>query len=154
MSKLPREDDAISEVEVEPVSGEDPDFPDDDSSMFEVNVRETNEMKISKNEQPAQCPSPQSEAFAAVPPIEVIDAEETFQAEESYDDPLQIKEDLRSSFCRECGARVVIGDIFCVECGAALDEAVIEVSIEYHCRQCGETVCEGDVFCLNCGSVQ
>jgi len=74
--------------------------------------------------------------------------------EESPDDPLQIKDDLISSHCCECGARVAIGDVFCVECGAGLDENENQESEKPNCGQCGQGVNLGDVFCLNCGSVQ
>jgi CheY-like chemotaxis protein len=74
--------------------------------------------------------------------------------DENTDDLLQIKAELISKKCPECRARVVIGDVFCIECGAALDEAVIKPRKDLSCEQCGQELHSGDVFCLNCGAVQ
>src|SRR5262249_33163287 len=117
----------------------------------EVKVRDTGEIKVSKNEPPPNGLQPQDDHIHAHP-IEMTESEE--EIHESTDDPLRIKESLFSTYCGDCGARVVIGDIFCVECGAALDEALIRTSTGTHCEQCGESIIEGDIFCLNCGAVQ
>lgn len=74
--------------------------------------------------------------------------------EDNPDDPLHIKDQLSAVPCRECGSTVMTGDVFCVECGAAIDEAVVRTPGESCCAQCGQAINSGDVFCLNCGAVQ
>ena len=70
------------------------------------------------------------------------------------EDPLQIKHSLNSIACQECGADVLPEDVFCIECGAAVDKTAIYVPESNTCNGCGQTVSLGDVFCLNCGMVQ
>lgn len=70
------------------------------------------------------------------------------------EDPLQIKHSLNSIACQECGADVLPEDIFCIECGAAVDKTAVHVPETSNCSGCGQTVSFGDVFCLNCGMVQ
>ncbi len=70
------------------------------------------------------------------------------------EDPLQIKHSLNSIACQECGADVLPEDIFCIECGAAVDKTAVHVPESSCCSGCGQTVSFGDVFCLNCGMVQ
>lgn len=73
--------------------------------------------------------------------------------EESADDPLQIVDTLTSAQCRECGAVISNTDVFCVECGAAVEEMITEPREQSNCEQCGDIINQGDVFCLNCGAV-
>lgn len=70
------------------------------------------------------------------------------------EDPLQIKHSLNSIACQECGADVLPEDVFCIECGAAVDKTAVHVPETSNCSGCGQTVSFGDVFCLNCGMVQ
>ncbi|MBK7992645.1 MAG: response regulator [Blastocatellia bacterium] len=70
------------------------------------------------------------------------------------EDPLQIKHSLNSIACQECGADVLPEDVFCIECGAAVDKTAVHVPETSICSGCGQTVSFGDVFCLNCGMVQ
>ncbi|MFY9227244.1 MAG: response regulator [Blastocatellia bacterium] len=70
------------------------------------------------------------------------------------EDPLQIKHSLNSIACQECGADVLPEDVFCIECGAAVDKTAVHVPESSCCSGCGQTVSFGDVFCLNCGMVQ
>ena len=73
---------------------------------------------------------------------------------EDLEDPLQVKHQLNSIACRECGASVLKQDVFCVECGAAVDETAVRVPEDLSCGTCGQMVSLGDIFCLNCGTVQ
>lgn len=77
-----------------------------------------------------------------------------FEYTEDLEDPLQIKQELNTISCRECGANVLMEDVFCVECGAAVDESAVRVPTDFSCNSCGQIVDAGDVFCLNCGTVQ
>lgn len=77
-----------------------------------------------------------------------------FEYTEDLEDPLQVKHELNSISCRECGSTVLTEDVFCVECGAAVDESAVQVPSELSCSACRQMINLGDVFCLNCGAVQ
>jgi twitching motility two-component system response regulator PilH len=72
--------------------------------------------------------------------------------EENGDDLLEIKEELITYHCDECGTPVKLGDIFCLECGAVVDTDIFTTPL--HCLHCNHSLSAGDIFCLNCGSVQ
>ncbi|MBI4853248.1 MAG: response regulator [Acidobacteria bacterium] len=77
-----------------------------------------------------------------------------FEYSEDLEDLLQVKHQLNSISCRECGASVLTEDVFCVECGVAVDESAVHIPADFSCGSCGKMINLGDVFCLNCGAVQ
>lgn len=72
---------------------------------------------------------------------------------ESIDDPLQIKDELNTVNCSECGAKILSNDIFCIDCGSAVDSSTFDTYEGQNCSQCNNAINNGDIFCLNCGAV-
>jgi hypothetical protein len=142
-------DSQIFEIEVEPIKeGEIIEEENVVSQYFEVKLRDTQEVPTNGTS------NHKAESYSHLFDTSIIKIQNYMTDEERPDDPLQVEEDLISHHCPECGERVIIGDIFCVECGGALDEAFGESTDGLSCEQCGQTICLGDVFCLNCGAVQ
>lgn len=158
------------EVNIEEPSGHTGEQPLDHNSMPSLEIRtEHKEVEIPGLQMPIKrgatiqameqlhplpAPSPiSSEEAVLEAPIIGDQFEYTPEIEENNDDLLHVREELCSSRCRECGAKLMTGDIFCIECGAALEEAVIEPRADQVCDQCQQAINNGDVFCLNCGTV-
>ena len=47
--------------------------------------------------------------------------------------------------CKNCGAELQDGAVFCRECGTKVDK-------KKFCRECGSELAEGVKFCPNCGA--
>ena len=142
-------EDQVYEIEVEPIKeGEIIDEDNVVSQFFEVKLRDTQDVPGNGTS------THKAESYSHLFDTSIIKIQNYMTDEERPDDPLHVEEDLLSHHCPECGARVIIGDIFCVECGGALDESLGEPADKLSCEECGQTICHGDVFCLNCGAVQ
>jgi twitching motility two-component system response regulator PilG len=140
-----------AEIEVEPIEDGESIEDDNSSQLYEVKLKETaDKLKPVIATTANQNRDPYNHLFDT----SIIKIQNSSNGEEETEDLLHVEEDLISNQCRDCGARVVMGDIFCVECGAALDEAVKYSTIGLNCGQCGQSISQGDVFCLNCGAVQ
>lgn len=51
--------------------------------------------------------------------------------------------------CNKCGAEIIRGSLFCMECGQKVNEPNQVIRI---CANCGATIKDGDSFCGNCGT--
>jgi DNA-directed RNA polymerase subunit RPC12/RpoP len=52
--------------------------------------------------------------------------------------------------CPECGSQILLGAVFCAECGARL--GIETVPAQAFCPKCGAAVGQGDTFCVECGA--
>ena len=55
--------------------------------------------------------------------------------------------------CKNCGAELSEGDMFCMNCGAKVELPVKEAPVKV-CISCGAALGEEDMFCMNCGTKQ
>lgn len=62
------------------------------------------------------------------------------------------KENPAALACRKCGAAVQQDDLFCMACGASLNDVVS--SEEKTCAQCGRKIDPDALFCEHCGTKQ
>ena len=55
-----------------------------------------------------------------------------------------------SSVCVDCGSSADSEDVFCSNCGGALEE--VERATSLSCSDCGSTIVSDEIFCPSCGS--
>jgi hypothetical protein len=58
---------------------------------------------------------------------------------------------LTRGVCLACGAESGVNDLFCITCGAFVDEAETPVLSIPTCTQCGLGIPAGEAFCPRCG---
>ncbi len=61
---------------------------------------------------------------------------------------------LTRGVCLSCGAESGADDVFCVNCGAFIDEVDSNSKAKPACSECGEPIVAEEIFCPSCGSVQ
>lgn len=63
-----------------------------------------------------------------------------------------------SSICTDCGSPAGGDDLFCIICGATLEEVngealeEVELAIQLSCDDCGSAIESDEIFCPSCGS--
>jgi hypothetical protein len=60
---------------------------------------------------------------------------------------------LSGGVCLGCGAESGAEDLFCITCGAFVDEATFPSPSISVCAECGLDACADEIFCPECGSV-
>jgi hypothetical protein len=55
--------------------------------------------------------------------------------------------------CLACGAASGANDLFCITCGAFVDEVAVPIPSGATCVQCGLSISADDIFCPQCGAV-
>ena len=59
---------------------------------------------------------------------------------------------LTRGVCLACGAESGADDVFCVSCGAFIDEVDSAIQQEPTCADCGERIVPDEIFCPSCGA--
>ena len=59
---------------------------------------------------------------------------------------------LTRGVCLVCGAASGANDVFCVACGAFIDEAESTVQAKPTCVECGARIVADEIFCPGCGA--
>ncbi len=60
---------------------------------------------------------------------------------------------LSRNVCLTCGAESTVDDLFCITCGAFIDEIAATLPINPTCGECGVGVAADEIFCPWCGEV-
>lgn len=60
---------------------------------------------------------------------------------------------LTKGVCLACGAESGVDDLFCVTCGAFIDEVDSTLQLNPACVECGQRIVTDEIFCPWCGAV-